>query len=108
MNRPTIKTANVTDGILPQFIVLSELLLEVDKDNEFYCGLLEGNARCIHHAQCLMAEDPLIQKEDRKKNVIESVSGICNVYSKVSPTDMLRVHICPSLEQTTNPALPKQ
>ena len=35
-----------------------------------------------------MAEDPLIQKEDRKKNVIESVSGICNVYSKVSPTDM--------------------
>ena len=88
VNRPTIKTANVTDGMLPQFIVLSELLLEIDKDNEFYCGFSEGNARRVHHAERLMAEDPLIPKEERKRNVLESVSGICNVYAKVSPTDM--------------------
>jgi hypothetical protein len=79
INRPTIKTANVTNGILPQFIVLSDLLLEVDKNNEFYCGLLEGNARRIHHAHCLMEQDPLIPPWDRKRNVIESMSGICNV-----------------------------
>jgi hypothetical protein len=88
VNRPTIKTANVTDGILPQFIALSDLLLEVDRDNKFYCGLLEGNARRIRHAQCLMDEDPLIPPHDQKRNVIESVSGICNVYSRVSSTYM--------------------
>ena len=88
VNRPTIKTANVTNGMLPQFIALSELLLEIDKSNQFYCGLSEGNARRVHHAERLMAEDPLIPKEERKRNVLESVSGICNVYAKVSPTDM--------------------
>jgi hypothetical protein len=42
VNRPTIKSANVTDGILPQFVVLSKLLLEVDTRKEFYCGRLVG------------------------------------------------------------------
>jgi hypothetical protein len=84
VNRPTIKTANVTDGILPQFIALSDLLLEVDRDNEFYCSLSEGNARHIHLAQCLMDKDPLIPPHNWKRNIIESVSGICNVYSRAS------------------------
>lgn len=42
VNRPSIKNENVTDGVLPQFITLSELLLEVDVDNAFYCGLTAG------------------------------------------------------------------
>ena len=84
VNRPTIKSANVTDGMLPQFAVLSELLLEVDKDNKFYCGLSKGNDRRVLHAQSLMKEDPTILNEIQKKNVIESVSGICNVYSWAS------------------------
>jgi hypothetical protein len=40
VNRPTLKKENVTDGILPQFVALSEFLLEVDKNHDFYCGLL--------------------------------------------------------------------
>jgi hypothetical protein len=43
VNRPTIKSANVTDGILPQFVLLSTLLLAVDTESEFYCGLVAGN-----------------------------------------------------------------
>jgi hypothetical protein len=43
VNRPTLKKENVTDGILPQFVALSELLLEGDKNHDFYCGLLIGN-----------------------------------------------------------------
>jgi hypothetical protein len=43
VTRPSIKSANVSDGILCQFIVLSDILLEMDKDNEFYCGLTAGN-----------------------------------------------------------------
>jgi hypothetical protein len=35
-----------------------------------------------------MEEDPLIPTKDRAKNVIESVSGICNLYSKYSSEDM--------------------
>jgi hypothetical protein len=35
-----------------------------------------------------MEEDPLIQKKDITKNVIESVSRICNLYSKSSSEDM--------------------
>jgi hypothetical protein len=43
VTRPTIKSANVTDGILCQFVVLSDLLLEINKDNAFYCGMTAGN-----------------------------------------------------------------
>ena len=43
VNKPTIKSSNVTDGILPQFLALSELLLEIDKNNDFYCGLSKGD-----------------------------------------------------------------
>jgi hypothetical protein len=35
-----------------------------------------------------MEEDPLIPKKDHNKNVIESVSGICNLYYKYSSDDM--------------------
>ena len=35
-----------------------------------------------------MNEDPLIPKRDKERNVIESVSGICNIYSKASKSDM--------------------
>jgi hypothetical protein len=35
-----------------------------------------------------MEEDPLIPKKDHNKNVIESVSGICNLYYKYSLDDM--------------------
>jgi hypothetical protein len=44
VNAPTIKSENVTDGILPQFVALSELLLEIDKSQQFYCGIPEGGA----------------------------------------------------------------
>ena len=88
VTHPSIKSANVSDGMLQQFIVLSDLLLEVDKDNDFYCGLTAGNDRRIRHAQRLMNEDPLIPKRDKERNVIESVSGICNIYSKASKSDM--------------------
>ena len=74
--------------MLPQFAVLSELLLEVDKDHKFYCGLSKGNDRRVLHAQSLMKEDPTIPNKIQKKNVIESVSGICNVYSWASAGDM--------------------
>jgi hypothetical protein len=43
VNKPTIKSCNVTDGILSQFVALSELLLEIDKNNDFYCGLSKGD-----------------------------------------------------------------
>ena len=46
MDRSTwnsLKSENVTDCILPQFVALSELLLEIDKGHEFYCGLRKGN-----------------------------------------------------------------
>jgi hypothetical protein len=43
VNKPTIKSSNVMDGILPQFLALSELLLEIDKNNDFYCGLSKGD-----------------------------------------------------------------
>jgi hypothetical protein len=42
VNRLTIKSANVTDGILPQFVLLSMLLLEVDTRKDFYFGMLAG------------------------------------------------------------------
>jgi hypothetical protein len=60
VNKPTIKSCNVTDGILSQFVALSELLLEIDKNNDFYCGLSKGDERRKLHAQCLMDADPLI------------------------------------------------
>jgi hypothetical protein len=88
VTRPSIKITNVLDGMLPQFIVLSDLLLDMDKDHEFYCGPVEGNHRRIHHAHRLMDEDPLISPEDCERNVIESVSGICNVYWKASSDNM--------------------
>jgi hypothetical protein len=81
VNAATLKVDNVTDCILPQFCYLTELLLEVDINNEFYCGLVAGNERRQEHAQRLMEEDPLLPKYLHDKNVIESVSGICNVYS---------------------------
>jgi hypothetical protein len=74
--------------MLKQFAVLSELLLEVDKDNKFYCGLSKGNNQHVLHAESLMKEDPTIPNRIQKKNVIESVSGICNVYSWASERDM--------------------
>jgi len=88
VNLPTLKKEIVTDGILPQFVALSELLLEVDKNHDFYCGLLVGNKRRMDHAQCLMEEDILIPENVSKCNVLESVSGICNVYSKASRGEM--------------------
>ena len=45
VNQPTLKEDNVKDCILPKFITLTELLLEIDADNEFYCGLVAGNER---------------------------------------------------------------
>jgi hypothetical protein len=50
VNRPTLKKENVMDGILPQFVALSELLLEVDKNHDFYCGLMVGNKQRVDHA----------------------------------------------------------
>jgi hypothetical protein len=88
INVPTIKFENVSDSILPQFVALSELLLEIDKSHEFYCGLPEGEEERSRHVQCLMDEDCLIPPETRIKNVIESVSGICNVYQRASKTCM--------------------
>jgi hypothetical protein len=38
--------------------------------------------------QHLTEEDPLIPKKDHNKNVIKSVSGICNLYYKYSLDDM--------------------
>jgi hypothetical protein len=88
VNRPTLKRENVLDGILPQFVALSKLLLEVDKNHDFYCGLLVGNQQRMDHAQRLMEEDILIPEDVQKQNVLESVSGICNVYFKASQRDM--------------------
>jgi hypothetical protein len=88
VNAPTIKSENVTDGILPQFVALSEILLEIDKSRQFYCGFPEGEGRRSHHAQLLMDEDRLIPPDTRIKNVIESVSGICNVYQRASKSSM--------------------
>jgi hypothetical protein len=65
VNQATIKSVNVTDGMPKQFAVLSELLLEVDKDNKFYCGLSKGNDQHVLHAQSLMKEDPTIQFRKR-------------------------------------------
>jgi hypothetical protein len=79
VTHPSIKSMNVSDQMLGQFIVLSNLLLEIDTENEFYCGLAAGDARRIRHALPLM---------ERNKNVIESVSGICNVYSRALATEM--------------------
>ena len=42
VNKATLKVDNVTDCILPQFCFLTELLLEIDINNEFYCGLVAG------------------------------------------------------------------
>jgi hypothetical protein len=80
-NKQTVKEDNVTDGILPQFAVLSELLLEIDPYQVFYCGPVTGIERQKKHARRLMEMDPLLLEELRDKNVIESVSGISNVYS---------------------------
>jgi hypothetical protein len=91
VSRPSIKSANVSDGILCQFIVLSDLLLEIDKDKEFNCGFMAGNVHQIHHAWRLMDEDPLIHDSDKERNVLESVSGICNIYSKASTSDIWQV-----------------
>jgi hypothetical protein len=65
----------------PEFITLTELLLDVDRDNDFYCGLEAGNERRKRHAQRLVEKDPLIPKVLHDKNALESVSAICNVYS---------------------------
>jgi hypothetical protein len=42
VNRPSIKKENVVDGILPQFVALSELLQEVDGSKQFYCGTTQA------------------------------------------------------------------
>jgi hypothetical protein len=88
VGRPTAKKANVTDGILPQFAVLSSLLLEIDPNNEFYCGRKLGNERRIRHARQLMDADTLLPEEIRESNVIESLSGISNLYCTTSQGDM--------------------
>jgi hypothetical protein len=54
------KSCNATDGILSQFVALSELLLEINKNNDFYCRLSKGDEQWKLHAQCLMDADPLI------------------------------------------------
>jgi hypothetical protein len=107
VNKPTIKSSNVTDGILPQFLALSELLLEINKNNDFYCGLLKGDQQQRLHAQLLMEEDPLMPPSLQKKNIIESVLGICNVYTKSSTVDMYTgahdAHFIPD-HQSNNPS----
>jgi hypothetical protein len=85
---PSIKKANVSDGILPQFAVLSKLLLEVDKDNQFYCGMVSGDKRRQECARLLMDDDPNISKFECDQNVLESVSGLSNTYLKNSSNDM--------------------
>jgi hypothetical protein len=106
VNHQTTKTVNVMDGILPQLVVLLDLLLEINKDNEFYCGLFVGNERWIFHAECLMDKDHLIQKEDwKRRNVNKSVSGICNIYLKASPSNMFTGAQISSLMPTTVAAL---
>jgi hypothetical protein len=47
VNVPSIKKENVDDGILPQFVALSELLQEVDFSREFYCGTIRPTAWTI-------------------------------------------------------------
>ena len=89
VNQPTLKDDNVKDCILPEFITLTELLLDIDAGKDIYCGLEAGNERQKKHAQRIMESDPLIPKELHSKNVIESVSGICNVYSKERNGNML-------------------
>jgi hypothetical protein len=88
VNKPTIKSSNIMDDILPQFLALSELLLEIDKNNNFYCGLSKGDQQQRFHAQLLMEEDPLMPSSLQKRNIIESVSGICNVYAESSTVNM--------------------
>jgi hypothetical protein len=81
VNRATHKSANVTDRMLPQFKFLTDILLELDPTHDFYCGPVVGNYRRKQHAQKLMEDDPTIPLDIVEKNVIESVSGILNVYS---------------------------
>jgi hypothetical protein len=83
-----MKSDNVTDGILPHFAYLSQLLLEIDQDNRFYCGMEAGNERRKKHARKLMESDPLLSKDLIDTNVIESVSGIFNVYATNQKGDM--------------------
>jgi len=86
--RPSIKKANVSDGILPQFVVLSKLLLEVDKEKQFYCGLVSGDKRRQECARLLMDDDPKFSRIECDQNVLESVSGLSNIYLKNSNDDM--------------------
>jgi hypothetical protein len=88
VNRATHKSANVTDRMLPQFKFLTDILLELDPTHDFYCGPVVGNYRRKQHAQKLMEDDPTIPLDIVEKNVIESVSGILNVYSTNEKGDM--------------------
>ena len=47
-----------------------------------------GEGQRSHHAQLLMDEDRLIPPDTCIKNVIESVSGICNIYQRASKSSM--------------------
>ena len=84
----TVKAENVSDGILLQFSILSKLLLEVNRKNQFYCGQRKGRECCLKHALPLMEEVPFLTKKTCNKNILESVLGICNSYSRASATDM--------------------
>jgi hypothetical protein len=90
VTRATLKSDNVTDRILPQFLLLSDILLEIDQGNEFYCGMVAGDERRKRHAKQLMEADPSIPKRSHDNNVIESITGICNVYTTNQKGGMFR------------------
>jgi hypothetical protein len=75
INSPSIKKENVDDGILTQFVALSELLQEVDGSNEFYCGTTRsggGNEQRLQYALKLMnKESHMSQAAERDKNVLK-------------------------------------
>jgi hypothetical protein len=107
---PSFKKTNVEDKILPQFVVLSKLLLEVDSERRFYCGRVAGDSRRRTYAQPIMEEDPELTMRQREENVLECVSAISNLYMKDKKTKEmfaaadnaeLTVHRCHSTVSTT-------
>ena len=82
VNRPTIKTENITDGILPVFNTLSAIIDQMDPHYKFHCDRDDREERRKMFAEKLMEEDPYLSRKECCNNFIEGVSGISNVFWK--------------------------
>ena len=74
INEPQNKKDNVKSGLLPMMAVTSKLLHAADPCFHFHATPLEAESRRKLWASCIMEEDDSLSDEEKRSNVLESLT----------------------------------